>query len=278
MTKHLMLIVGLSLLLTACGGSGGATPGKSQSSLTPSTSSASSTSSAPYSYLGTIEASATITSRITGISYPFHVYLPHGYGLSAQSYPIVYGTDAQWIFPHFSKVIDSRNKPVIFVGIEEGPLRSDRRAIDYTPVGASAYIEFLKTEFIPMIEAKYRASGERTYVGTSYGGLLGAILLTKEPVGTPYFKNYLLFDSAFWNYPQSFVQEEEKRYVADKQLPINLILTSANAPGNEAVVDIYERRYRDRQYEGISISRRSFNIAHNDVGDPSFEFAIDLIY
>lgn len=168
--------------------------------------------------------------------------------------------------------------PLFFVGIEEGPLKSDRRAIDYTPIGASAYIEFLKTEFIPMIEAKYRTNGERTYVGTSYGGLLGAIILSKEGVGTPYFKNYLLFDGSFWNYPANFVQDEEKRFSADKKLPINLILTSANAPGNYASVDVFEQRYKDRQYEGISISRRSFNIAHNDVGNPSFDFAIDLIY
>ena len=273
MNRLTTLIITFSLLIvSACGGSGGS----SQQTATTS-SVASSLPSTAYQYLGTIEA-ATITSKITGITYPYHVYLPHKYAQSDESYPIVYGTDAQWVFPYFSKVIDSRNKPVIFVGIEEGPLKSDRRAIDYTPAGASAYIEFLKTEFIPMIEAKYRNKGERTYVGTSYGGLLGGILLSKENVGIPYFKNYLLFDGSFWTYTLDFIADEEKRFAAEKKLPINLILTSANSPGNYISVDIFEKRYRDRQYEGIGIYRKSFNIAHNDVGNPSFEYAIDIVY
>jgi predicted alpha/beta superfamily hydrolase len=266
-------ILALSLfLLCACGGS------ENSSTQTSTSSSLASSSSQPaHQYLGTIEASAVITSQITGITYPYHVYLPHKYAQSDEQYAIVYGTDAQWVFPYFSRVIDARNKPVIFVGIEEGPPGSDRRSTDYTPPGALAYIEFLKTEFIPMIEAKYRTNGERTYVGASYGGLLGAILLSKENVGAPYFKNYLLFDGAFWAYTANFIQDEEKRFAADKKLPINLILTSAN-PGNYREVDSYEKRYRDRQYEDINIYRKSFDIEHRDVGNPSFDYAIDMVY
>jgi predicted alpha/beta superfamily hydrolase len=265
------LIVTSLLILSACGGSG------STSKVSTSSSLASSSSRPAHQYLGTIEATAAITSKITGITYPYHVYLPHKYAQSGEHYAIVYGTDGQWVFPYFSQVIDARNKPVIFVAIEEGPSGSDRRAIDYTPAGALIYSDFLKTEFIPMIESKYRANGERTYVGTSYGGLLGAILLSKEEVGVPYFKNYLLFDGAFWAYTANFIQDEEKRLAASKKLAINLVLTSAN-PGNYRDVNTYEKRYQDRQYEDINIYRKSFNVEHKDVGNPSFEYAIDLIY
>jgi predicted alpha/beta superfamily hydrolase len=205
------------------------------------------------------------------------VYLPHNYALSNKNYPIIYGTDAQWIFPHFSQTIDAKNKDVIFIGIEEGPFRSDRRAIDFQPAGAPNYISFLKTEFIPLIENTYRTNHERTYVGTSYGGLLGSILLTKEPIGTPYFKNYMLFDGSFRVLQSINIQDEESRFAASKNLNVALILTSAN-PGNQFDVNTYQNRYESRQYQGLTIHRRYYQVPHNDVADPSFDETIDLLY
>jgi predicted alpha/beta superfamily hydrolase len=117
---------------------------------------------------------------------------------------------------------------VIFIGIEEGPLKSNRRAIDFLPSGAQNYIAFLKTELIPLIEKSYRTNHERTYVGTSYGGLLGSILLTTEPIGEPYFKNYMLFDGSFWALQANNIQDEALRFNANPKLNITLILTSAN--------------------------------------------------
>jgi predicted alpha/beta superfamily hydrolase len=255
--------------LTSCGGS--------SSNNKHTISSVSSSSSTPYKYLGTVQSGLSITSAITGITYPYHVYLPHNYALSGKSYRIIYGTDAQWIFPYFSEVIDTKNKDVIFVGIEEGPLKSDRRAIDFLPAGAPNYIKFLKTEFIPLIENTYRTNHERTYVGTSYGGLLGSILLSKEPTDAPYFKNYMLFDGSFRVLQAANIQDEESRFNASKKLNVTLILTSAN-PGNLFDVNTYQTRYESRQYEGLTIHRRYYQVPHNDVADPSFNETIDLLY
>ena len=255
--------------LTSCGGS--SSNSKDTNSLV------SSSSSSPYQYIGSIKSGLSITSAITGITYPYHVYLPHNYALSNKNYPIIYGTDAQWIFPHFSQTIDAKNKDVIFIGIEEGPFRSDRRAIDFQPAGAPNYISFLKTEFIPLIENTYRTNHERTYVGTSYGGLLGSILLTKEPIGTPYFKNYMLFDGSFRVLQSINIQDEESRFAASKNLNVALILTSAN-PGNQFDVNTYQNRYESRQYQGLTIHRRYYQVPHNDVADPSFDETIDLLY
>jgi len=237
----------------------------------------SSSSSSSYQYLGTIQSGLSITSAITGITYPYHVYLPHNYALSNKNYPIIYGTDAQWIFPYFSQVIDAKNKDVIFIGIEEGPLNSDRRAIDFLPAGAPHYIDFLKSEFIPLIENNYRTNHERTYVGTSYGGLLGSILLTKEPIDTPYFKNYMLFDGSFRVLQAENIRDEESRFNTSKKLNITLILTSAN-PGNLNDVNTYQNRYESRLYEGLTIHRRYYQVPHKDVGNPSFNETIDLLY
>ena len=64
---------------------------------------------------------------------------------------------------------------------------------------------------------------------------------------------------------------------ASHLLPVHLILTSANSPGNESSVLALESRYRNRGYTGFVIDRKSFTIAHDDVAGPSFDWAIDLI-
>ncbi len=269
MKAILVLSAALLLIASACGGS--------SSSNTSSVVAPAPPVAPDYVYAGTVRRDLSITSAGTGVTYPYHVYLPPDYESSGKTYPVVYGTDAQWIFPFFSRTIDARRKGVIFVGIEEGPRGSDRRATDFQPAGATAYIGFLKTELIPLIERTYRASAERTYVGTSFGGLLGSVLLSKEQVGVPYFKNYLLFDGSFGRMLPSNIDDEVARFTASPSLPVTLVLTSAN-PGNFALVDAYQARYQGRGYTGLTIHRRSFNVPHNDVGDPSFSAAIDLIY
>ncbi|HEY6527224.1 MAG TPA: alpha/beta hydrolase-fold protein [Cellvibrionaceae bacterium] len=232
---------------------------------------------AAYPYVGSVQTNLSITSKITGITYPYHVYLPYNYSLSAKSYSVIYGTDAQWVFPHFSQRLDVRNKDVIFVGIEEGPLNSNRRFDDFLGSGVSNYMSFFKTEFVPMIESTYRTNHERTYVGTSLGGLLGSSFLAKEPLGEPYFKNYLLFDGSFFALTEKDIQAEEERFNASKKLDVTLILTSAS-PGNVNDVTVYEQRYESRQYEDFTIHRLRYLVPHNDVANPSFDEAIEFIY
>ncbi len=267
----IIFIVIVMSTLNSCGSS------SSTSKSDAANSSANSSARPPHQYLGTIQSDLFITSAITGITYPYHVYLPHNYAISDKNYPVIYGTDAQWFFPYFSEVIDTKNKDVIFIGVEEGPLNSNRRAIDFLPAGAPNYIKFLKNEFIPLIENKYRTNHERTYVGTSYGGLLGSILLTHEPIDIPYFKHYMLFDGSFWALQTANIRDEESRFAANKKLNITLILTSAN-PGNLADVNTYQNRYENRHYEALTIHRRYYQVPHNDVANPSFNETIDLLY
>jgi hypothetical protein len=262
----LLLVVSL---MNGCGGAGSA-PAEADPAVIPAP--------VPYQYLGTIQSGASIKSVTTGITYPYHVYLPPNYATSGKTYPVIYGTDAQWIFPSFSRMIDMKKKQVIFVGIEEGPLGSNRRATDYVPPGATTYIDFLKKELVPFIENNYRTNGERTFTGTSYGGLLGAVLLSTEPVGQPYFKNYMLFDGSFFALQSKNTDDEDSRFAASTQMNITLVLTSANNPGNFNFVNAYQSRYENRHYVGLTILRQSYNVAHVDVADPSFNAGIDLIY
>ncbi|HEY1132480.1 MAG TPA: alpha/beta hydrolase-fold protein [Roseateles sp.] len=270
MSRRLSLLLSLACLLSACGGGGSSSDGTPWVTQTPA--------SAPgpaYVYAGTVERDKSIASRITGITYPYHVYLPEGYATSDKRYPVIYATDGQWTFPAFSQLLDKRRKPMILVNIEQGG--PDRRAVDYTVNGAPAYGRFLREELVPLIESAYRTTGVRSFSGTSYGGLLGALMLSTEDVKAPFFTNYLLFDGSFWAMTARNIQDEEARFSASRRLPVRLILSSANAPGNVRDVILYEARYRGRAYEGLIIDRKDFNVAHNDVGDPSFDWAIDLI-
>lgn len=269
MSIRQLLLLGLVCLLSACGGGGGS------SDVTPAVTQPPVVISPNYVYAGTLERGKSITSKITGVTYPYHVYLPENYATSGKTYPVMYATDGQWSFNSFSQLLDKRRKPMILVNIEQGP--GDRRAIDYTVNGAPAYIRFLKEELAPLIEASYRTTGMRTFSGTSYGGLLGSILLSTEDVATPFFRNYLLFDGSFWALTAKNIQDEQARFAASSRLPVRVILTSANAPGNVNDVLAYEARYKGRAYVDLVIQRKDFNIAHNDVGDPSFDWAIDLI-
>jgi predicted alpha/beta superfamily hydrolase len=164
---------------------------------------------------------------------------------------------------------------VILIGIEQGG--TNRRDVDFSADGALAYGRFLREELAPQVEARYRTAGPRTFVGTSYGGLLGAILLSNEDVAKPFFSNYLLFDGAFWALEPANIKNEELRFAANPRLPVKLILTTANSPGNVNEVIAYEARYKNRPYVDLAIQRKDFNLAHNDVGRPSFDWAIDLI-
>lgn len=228
-------------------------------------------------YAGTVERNKAIASRATGITYPYHVYLPAGYATSGKRYPVIYATDGQWNFRSFSRMLDQRGKAMILVGIEQGGPEPDRRAVDYTVDGAPAYIRFLREELVPVIEATYRTSPSRTFAGTSYGGLLGSLMLGSEAVTTPFFRNYLLFDGAFWAQTANSIQAEEARFAASPRLPVHLILTSASAPGNVEDVAAYEARYRHRGYVELVIDRKDFAVPHDRVAKPSFDWAIDLL-
>lgn len=227
----------------------------------------------PVTLKGSLVKDKTFASTITGITYPYEVYLPPGYAQSTKRYPVVYTSDGQWQ-KEFCYAIDANKKDVILVSIEEGP--EGRRGTDYLPPGATDYITFLKAEFIPFIEAHYRVNDIRTYTGQSAGGALGGVLIAQESGNKPYFKNYILADPAFWALTPETVATEEAHYQQNKHMPINILL-AATWQGNAAVTLDYERRFRARNYEGITIINRTFPLSHEEMASPTFIEFLDYI-
>lgn len=223
------------------------------------------------------EVHSVFLSAITGIEYPLHIYLPKDYKESTRTYPVIYATDGQWIFRGFSNIIDERDKDIILVAIEQGP--NDRRATDYRLPGAHAYFSFLTSELLPTIENDYRVdTNNRTLLGTSYGGILSGLALLMDDVVNPVFKNYLSFDPSFYEHQNATLQLEQARFNASNELNATLILTSATLRGNDIYVNWYKNLLEQREYAGLEIVRFSFAVDHNDVANPSFVNALEVLF
>lgn len=221
----------------------------------------------------------TFVSAITGVEYPFRVYTPVGYESGGAAYPIIYSTDGQWNSAGFSQALAAKGAQAILVCIDQGP--GDRRAIDYTLPGARRYFEFLTTELMPAVESVYRVDPDRRGIsGLSYGGLFVSTALLLDDPEEPLFRHYLCYDGSFWRDPDLISALESERAAKGGTLNATLFLTSTTgAQGNNNEVTWFQNLLQSRGYQGLVIRRLPpYTIHHNDVGQPSFEAALDLFY
>ncbi len=220
----------------------------------------------------------SITSALTEIEYQLYVYTPDGYANSSRDYPVIYTTDGHWKFDSYSDIVAGRALDVVLIGIGEGP--PDRRATDYTWPGAEEYFQFMITELIPALESLYRVdSDDRMVVGLSYGGLfVGYALLLDDPFN-PLFDKYLSFDASFWLNRTVTLQMLDARLAANSEMPVSLFLSSALVGGNnDRWVSWFQNALVSRNFQGLRIFRRSYQVEHADAGEPSFEEALGLLY
>jgi predicted alpha/beta superfamily hydrolase len=222
---------------------------------------------------GTMIRGNNLRSQHTGIIYPYDIYLPLGYATSKKSYPVVYVTDGQWE-SDLANIVDSRKKHVLMVFIGQGP--DDRRTVDYQLPGADAYIQFLKQELAPLIETNYRVNNTRSFFGASLGGLLGGILISQESANKPFFKNYILADGSFWGITPPIIAAETANYKQNQRLPINILLTGT-LRGNAVDVANYEKRLRDRHYQGLNLVNKTLPYLHDEMTGPTLTTFIDFV-
>lgn len=223
------------------------------------------------------------TSKITGIAYQIDVYLPVKYEKSASRYPVIYATDGQWVSKGFSEIVEETQKEVVLVVIHQGP--EERRLIDFLLPGAKKYFRFLVTELLPHIEGSYRIDEtDRTLVGASAGGMLVSTVLLTENPENPYFKKYLLMDAPFLHYgfKTKTWEMESNRYKASKKMQVTLFLTGALSQGDlgpfNADVSSFENLLNSRNYQGLTIIRKSYKVDHYGIANPSFKDMLKLLF
>ena len=193
--------------------------------------------------------SRVITSETTGRTYEISVALPRGYNTSADSYPVLYAVDANG---EFGTVVEAArllrldelipNLLIVGVGYPVGSFfdASAPRAVDLTPTqdrdweiqqaeeypewpapegsgGAPEFLQFLRQELIPSIDAEFRTNPlDRALFGHSFGGLF-AIHALLNGEGT--FQRFIAGSPSLWWDDDVTFRHEEAFAAAHAELP-----------------------------------------------------------
>jgi predicted alpha/beta superfamily hydrolase len=143
-----------------------------------------------------------------------NIYLPEGYNKSdAIQYPVIYLLDgsANEDFIHITGLVQFNTfewvnilPKSIVVGIGSVDRKRDftfstnsnEQKERFPTAGHSdKFIAFIENELQPYIRSKYSASGDRTLIGQSLGGLLASeVLLTKPQL----FNRYIIVSPSLW--------------------------------------------------------------------------------
>ncbi|WP_447400808.1 alpha/beta hydrolase [Vibrio harveyi] len=168
--KRWFIALSIGVVLSACGGGDGSSVDSSSA------------------YVPAEKIQDNIFSNITGVSYPYDIYLPENYEERTTSLPVIYVSDGNGTGQGFGNLIANAELDVILIAIHEGP--PGRRNIDYLPPGVDDFYLFLTQELIPIVEAEYDIDpNERTLAGHSFGGAKTAYIMLTEDIGVEFFKN-----------------------------------------------------------------------------------------
>lgn len=226
---------------------------------------------------GRVESLEPFASEHTGATYPIEVYFPRQYDDdSAETFPVIYATDAQWAFDGYASELDARGLPVVLVGIHD----AGERETDFLLPGARPYFKFLTEELLPWVEEQVRVdTTQRTLLGTSYGGVMVVCSLLLDDEEEPHFTNYLAFDGSFYEHPTETSGLIEQRFSESSRLEATLLLTRATrAPSNLAVVLSFTEEMEEQAFEGLNLITHPLAVDHYAVSDPSFRFVLDTLF
>lgn len=172
----------------------------------------------------------TIRSKTLDETRRINVYLPPVYEDSANvRLPVLYMPDGGMgeDFLHVAGLVqvsvgNGTMRPFILVGIENterrrdltGPTRNaEDRKIAPRVGGSAAFRKFIRTELIPVIDARYRTTPERAIVGESLAGLFIVETFFLEP---DLFDTYIAFDPSLWWNDHALVDSAAARLRADR--------------------------------------------------------------
>ncbi|SFS85997.1 hypothetical protein SAMN04487906_1933 [Zhouia amylolytica] len=178
-----------------------------------------------------------IESELLHESRTLNIYLPSSYKENqSKKYPVIYlldgSKDEDFIhiagivqFGSFSWIEMVPESIVVGIGNVDrkrdftypSTLEIDRK--EFPTSGKSAhFINFIKKELQPFIDANFRTENNKTLIGQSLGGLLATEILFKEP---ELFSNYIIISPSLWwdnerllDYKPSEVKTGNSIYVA----------------------------------------------------------------
>ena len=128
----------------------------------------------------------TIDSKILDEQRTLVVTLPQGYEDERTEYPVLYHLDANTVNGRPLPAGGRSWPEMITVGIVNTDRSRDMFPVYVGPKrptsgGAEAFLRFLTTEVIPLVDDRYRTSGQRILYGMSNSGLFTVYALLKRP-------------------------------------------------------------------------------------------------
>jgi predicted alpha/beta superfamily hydrolase len=167
----------------------------------------------------------TINSQVLSEIRRINVYVPPGYSASSDlRLPVLYMPDGgiQEDFIHVAGLVqvsvgNGTMRPFLLVGIENtfrrrdltGPTNNPRdKTIAPVVGGSAAFRRFIRSELMPVVEARYRTTSESAIVGESLAGLFVIETLFLEP---DLFDTYIAFDPSLWWNDRELVERAAER-------------------------------------------------------------------
>ena len=234
-----------------------------------------------YTFKGDLTLDNSFVSTITGVDYPYHVYLPEGYAESTEDYPLLITTDAQNGFTAYSHSVEFAKKNIIMVGVAEG--YDGRREIDFLPPGVDDYLRFIRTELVPFLKANYRVDDTSLAIqGFSFGGVMARNMIIEEMENmnnnqARLFHHFIIADGSFWYNDGVYTQTENTIFATNNAFNSIIYLGAANA-GNGIVVNAWYREMLERNITGLTLGYDDYNLSHGQSRVPALRAGIEVIY
>lgn len=199
----------------------------------------------------TIGESLQLQSRLLGEKRLINVYLPPDYADPQKRFPVLYLLDGG-LDQNFMHVVGSArlgairqiSRQPIIVGIQSGdrpkefanPTLAAQERIQFPTAGKSAQFRaFIRDEVKPLIERRFRTSGEDAIIGESLAGLFVVETYLEEP---QLFGAYAaLSPSLWWNFEQLAVDAPEALARPDRPRVRLFLSISDEGGGMQAGVD-----------------------------------------
>jgi predicted alpha/beta superfamily hydrolase len=218
----------------------------------------------------------TLKSQVNGREYVIAVVLPQGYTVSANAitrYPVLYLLDGGIALPTASAAYKAQARSrdsVIFVGVES--LGAAGRRIDYTlPLwggsnkefldmsrvgtccGAARFLRVLREEIIPLIDRRYRTTGDRGIFGHSFGGLFANYVLFEAP---DLFERYAISSASLGMDNMPLFRREVEFARDHTSLPKQVFSSvgSEEGPFMRYVTQRMAASPRARNYQGLTVT------------------------
>jgi predicted alpha/beta superfamily hydrolase len=208
----------------------------------------------------TIGDTFTIESKTLGEVRRINVYLPPAYADSTNlRLPVLYLPDGGIgeDFLHVAGLVEvsvgnGTMRPFLLVGIENTQRRRDLTGSTENPsdkkiaphVGGSAsFRDFIRSELMPLVNARYRTTDETAVMGESLAGLFVVETLFADP---DLFDTYIAFDPSLWWNNKALATRTGLPSFAAGHHPKTLYLASSN----EKELALLTKRLAERLREG----------------------------